>query len=186
MQQMVSASQPAAAREHEQLAAFARQHSGDPQLRLQWWDVEYYSERQKEALFNLNQQELQQYLPLDSVLKGLFDVSGSGVCQRNRSNILQCVPPCMGRSQVAGCSFDPQKYRVAGLQLSGCGCCASNQQQLMRSLHLLKLVATCCFCMCVCSWRRRLMASASSRLCMTATTRPTCGTRTSHYTRWVS
>uniref|UniRef100_A0A383WQC2 oligopeptidase A n=1 Tax=Tetradesmus obliquus TaxID=3088 RepID=A0A383WQC2_TETOB len=75
MQQMVSASQPAAAREHEQLAAFARQHSGDPQLRLQWWDVEYYSERQKEALFNLNQQELQQYLPLDSVLKGLFDLA---------------------------------------------------------------------------------------------------------------
>jgi Zn-dependent oligopeptidase len=75
MEQMVSASQPAAAREHEQLTAFARQLSGDPQLRLQWWDVEYYSERQKEALFNLNQQELQQYLPLDSVMKGLFDVS---------------------------------------------------------------------------------------------------------------
>jgi hypothetical protein len=76
MEQMVAASQPAAAREHEQLTTFARQLSGDPQLRLQWWDVEYYSERQKEQTFNLSQQELQQYLPLDSVMKGLIDVSG--------------------------------------------------------------------------------------------------------------
>jgi oligopeptidase A len=75
MEQMVTASQPAAAREHEQLTAFARQLSGDPQLRLQWWDVEYYSERQKEQTFNLSQQELQQHLPLDSVMKGLVNVS---------------------------------------------------------------------------------------------------------------
>ncbi|KAF6262025.1 hypothetical protein COO60DRAFT_1699474 [Scenedesmus sp. NREL 46B-D3] len=75
MEQMVGASQPAAAHEHDQLTAFARQLSGDPQLSLQWWDVEYYSEKQKEAQFNLNQQELQQYLPLDSVLKGLIDLA---------------------------------------------------------------------------------------------------------------
>jgi Zn-dependent oligopeptidase len=101
IRQMVTASQPAAAREHEKLTAFARQLSGDPQLRLQWWDVEYYSELQKEQQFNLSQQELQQYLPLDSVMKGLVDVSVACLVLSNLC--YGCLEECIWYTPATDC-----------------------------------------------------------------------------------
>lgn len=74
MQQLVDVSRPAAARENEQLTAFARNVTGDPALELKWWDWNYWSEQQKEALFNLRADVLREYLPVDSVLAGLFKV----------------------------------------------------------------------------------------------------------------
>jgi oligopeptidase A len=66
---------PAALREEAQVTAFARNATGNSSLQLQWWDKSFWAERQKEALFGVRQEELREYLPLDSVVQGLFKVS---------------------------------------------------------------------------------------------------------------
>ncbi len=74
MQQMVKASRPAALREDAELTAFARNVSGDLNLKLLWWDIPFWSERMKEHKFQYRREELREYLPLDSVMQGLFQV----------------------------------------------------------------------------------------------------------------
>ncbi|KAF8073030.1 hypothetical protein HT031_000691 [Scenedesmus sp. PABB004] len=66
---------PAAVAEDAVLTAFARNATGDAGLELLWWDRAYWAERRKEALFSLKQEELRQYLPLDSVMAGLFQLA---------------------------------------------------------------------------------------------------------------
>ena len=39
------------------------------------WDVSYWAQKQQQALFNLTDEELRPFLPLPSVLDGLFAVS---------------------------------------------------------------------------------------------------------------
>jgi len=56
-----------AAKEHEQLEAFAGR-------RIALWDVNYYAEKLKEQQFSYDEEALRQYLPLDRVLDGLFGV----------------------------------------------------------------------------------------------------------------
>ena len=68
---------PAAIREEEQVTAFARNATGNASLQLQWWDKSFWAERQREALFKIRQEELREYLPLDSVMGGLFKVGGA-------------------------------------------------------------------------------------------------------------
>lgn len=66
---------PAAIREEEQVTAFARNATGNASLQLQWWDKSFWAERQREALFKIRQEELREYLPLDSVMAGLFKLA---------------------------------------------------------------------------------------------------------------
>eukprot|EP00882_Tetradesmus_deserticola_P013581 GHRQ01014418.1.p1 GENE.GHRQ01014418.1~~GHRQ01014418.1.p1 ORF type:complete len:626 (+),score=219.37 GHRQ01014418.1:345-2222(+) len=66
---------PAAKQEEAQLTAFARKATGNPSLQLQWWDTGFWAERQKEALFKVRQEELREYLPVDSVVQGLFKLA---------------------------------------------------------------------------------------------------------------
>ncbi|XP_070570335.1 uncharacterized protein [Ptychodera flava] len=63
----------AAQREIDQLRSFARSNGfqGD----LAQWDLPYWSERQREHLFNFSEEELRPYFPLDKVLQGLFDLT---------------------------------------------------------------------------------------------------------------
>lgn len=75
LEQVANASKPAAIREEQQLTAFARNATGDPKLKLLWWDTTFWGERQKEALFRVSQEELRPYLPLNSVQQGMFEVS---------------------------------------------------------------------------------------------------------------
>ncbi|MBW4467606.1 MAG: M3 family metallopeptidase [Pegethrix bostrychoides GSE-TBD4-15B] len=42
---------------------------------LQPWDVSFWAERQREAKFDFNAEELRPYFPLEQVLNGLFDLS---------------------------------------------------------------------------------------------------------------
>ncbi len=62
---------PAAKNEHAQLQAFARQCGLDDALAP--WDVAFYAERQRETLHHFSEEALRPYLPLENVLKGLFE-----------------------------------------------------------------------------------------------------------------
>jgi len=66
-------SRPQAARELEELRAFARQEAGLETLEA--WDLTYYAEKLKQQRFNISQQELRPYFPLPRVLDGLFTVT---------------------------------------------------------------------------------------------------------------
>eukprot|EP01047_Picozoa_sp_COSAG01_P075390 COSAG01_NODE_12908_length_1666_cov_1.362476_1_plen_508_part_10 len=68
---------PAAAAELETLRAFAASAQGVEveNLELANWDIAYWSEKQREALFSITDEETKPYLPLPSVLQGLFDLA---------------------------------------------------------------------------------------------------------------
>ena len=59
----------AAVKEFEELKAFAGQDD------LQNWDISYWAEKQREAKFNFNEEELRPYFSLPKVLDGLFGLA---------------------------------------------------------------------------------------------------------------
>ena len=63
---------PQGEREVEQLRQFASSEFGVDSLEL--WDIAYYSEKQKQHLFQISDEELRPYFPEDKVVKGLFEV----------------------------------------------------------------------------------------------------------------
>ena len=64
---------PAAKREFEQLASFAKELDGIEQLEK--WDAAYYSEKLKQKLFNLDDEVLKPYFKLENVLNGAFAIA---------------------------------------------------------------------------------------------------------------
>ncbi|RZM77133.1 M3 family metallopeptidase [Leptolyngbya iicbica] len=70
MEELRSASYKAATRELEELTAFARDRGFTEELKQ--WDVAFWSERMREELYGLNDEELRPYFPLPQVLDGLF------------------------------------------------------------------------------------------------------------------
>jgi len=63
---------PQGEREVEELTAFASEQFGVESLNL--WDIPYYSEKQKQHLFNISDEELRPYFPEERVISGLFEV----------------------------------------------------------------------------------------------------------------
>ena len=63
------ASYDAAMKEFEELKAFAGKDE------LKHWDTTYWAEKQKEAKFEFNEEELRPYFPLPQVLDGLFGLA---------------------------------------------------------------------------------------------------------------
>lgn len=63
------------ARENEELAKFAEAHGHEGPLEP--WDVAYWGERQRRALYDFDEETLRPYFPLDRVLAGLFDIATS-------------------------------------------------------------------------------------------------------------
>ncbi|EHK7542389.1 oligopeptidase A [Vibrio cholerae] len=59
-------------REVEELRQFAESEFGVKQLEL--WDIAYYSEKQKQHLFEISDEELRPYFPEQKVVNGLFEV----------------------------------------------------------------------------------------------------------------
>src|SRR5262249_28958521 len=43
--------------------------------RLEPWDVTYYAEKQRKALYDFDEEELRPYFPLDRVVTGLFETA---------------------------------------------------------------------------------------------------------------
>src|SRR5690606_37570389 len=65
-------SRPAAQREFAELSAFAQEHFG--LAKLEAWDVSYYSEKLRKARYDLSQEELRPWFPIDKVKQGLFEI----------------------------------------------------------------------------------------------------------------
>jgi oligopeptidase A len=65
---------PGFERENGELQAFATKE-GHPG-RLEPWDVTYWAERQRRALYDFDEETLRPYFPLDRVQRGLFEVAG--------------------------------------------------------------------------------------------------------------
>ncbi|GAB4224653.1 MAG: M3 family metallopeptidase [Stanieria sp.] len=68
-QELRVASYDAAVKEFEELKAFAGTED------LKHWDITYWAEKQKEAKFEFNEEELRPYFPLNQVLAGLFGLA---------------------------------------------------------------------------------------------------------------
>ncbi len=67
--------QPGFERENDELAAFAKKHGQSSPLEP--WDVSYWAETQRRALFDFDEETLRPYFPLDRVTRGLFEVATS-------------------------------------------------------------------------------------------------------------
>jgi len=63
---------PAAKKEWSAMEAFAAENL--KLTRLEKWDTAFVAEKLKQAEFDLNEQELKPYFPLDKVLNGLFEI----------------------------------------------------------------------------------------------------------------
>ncbi|WP_392560834.1 oligopeptidase A [Orbus sturtevantii] len=63
---------PQGEEELAQLKRFAYEHFGASDI--QPWDVSYYSEKQKQFLYTINDEELRPYFPENRVISGLFEV----------------------------------------------------------------------------------------------------------------
>ena len=59
-------------RENRELESFRKGLEGDSAPALEPWDIAYYSEKQRQAKYDFNEEELRPYFPLDRVLQGLF------------------------------------------------------------------------------------------------------------------
>ena len=64
--------QTAFERENDELVAFRHKLEGVGALAIQPWDSAYYAEKQRQAKYDFDEEELRPYFPLDRVLDGLF------------------------------------------------------------------------------------------------------------------
>ncbi|OBX04188.1 oligopeptidase A [Gallibacterium genomosp. 3] len=72
LQNLASCSKAQGEKEFTELQQFCREHFAVEELAA--WDIAFYSEKQKQALFAINDEELRPYFPEDRVLSGLFEV----------------------------------------------------------------------------------------------------------------
>ena len=61
-------------RENAELQTFAKEQQGNAAHELRTWDIGYYAEKQRKALFDFDEEELRPYFELESVLKGMFSI----------------------------------------------------------------------------------------------------------------
>lgn len=72
LEQLLEKSKPQAEQEFSQLCAFARELDGLPTLEA--WDIAYYSEKQKQALYAFSDEDLKPYFSAEQVILGMFEV----------------------------------------------------------------------------------------------------------------
>ena len=73
LKELLEKAKPAAIREFKQLEDFAKEV--DDIDRLEKWDGSYYSEKLKQKLFNLDDEQLKPYFKLENVIDGVFKVA---------------------------------------------------------------------------------------------------------------
>jgi oligopeptidase A len=59
--------------ENEELAAFRRSMEGPDAPELASWDIAYYAEKQRVALYDFDEEALRPYFPLERVVDGMFE-----------------------------------------------------------------------------------------------------------------
>ena len=74
LRELAQRARPAAVREFAELTEFAQQRDGLTSLAA--WDVGFYGERLREARYELSEEALRPYFPVDRVLQGMFDLVG--------------------------------------------------------------------------------------------------------------
>jgi oligopeptidase A len=70
---LLEKAKPAARKEYDELEKFAKELDGIN--RLEKWDAAYYSEKLKQKLFDLDDEKLKPYFPLEQVIEGVFTIS---------------------------------------------------------------------------------------------------------------
>jgi oligopeptidase A len=65
---------PSFRRENEELAAFRRSLEGPDAPPLRPWDVAYYAEKLRKALYDFDEEALRPYFPLPRVMEGMFAI----------------------------------------------------------------------------------------------------------------
>ena len=73
LKDLLEKAKPAAECEFRELASFAQELDGID--RLEKWDGSYYSEKLKQKLFNLDDEQLKPYFKLENVIAGVFKVA---------------------------------------------------------------------------------------------------------------
>ena len=73
LNELLDKAKPAAKREFKNLEAFAKDLDGIDTL--QKWDGSYYSEKLKQKLFNLDDEQLKPYFKLENVINGVFTIA---------------------------------------------------------------------------------------------------------------
>lgn len=73
LNELLEKAKPAAEREFKQLEDFAKELDGIN--RLEKWDSSYYSEKLKQKLYNLDDEQLKPYFQLENVIAGVFKVA---------------------------------------------------------------------------------------------------------------
>jgi oligopeptidase A len=77
---------PAFQQEIQQLEAFAAHQSGQEPEPLEPWDSRYWAQKWREQSFELNEESLRPYFPIDRVKTGLFQITetlfGIRICRR--------------------------------------------------------------------------------------------------------
>ena len=74
LDELLSKAKPAAEGEFKELQEFAIESDGI--ARLEKWDGAFYSEKLKQKLFDLDDELLKPYFPLESVIQGVYQVAG--------------------------------------------------------------------------------------------------------------
>jgi oligopeptidase A len=64
------------ARENQSLMEFRRGLEGPDAPEIQPWDVAYYAEKQRAALYDFDEEALRPYFPLERVVEGMFTIFG--------------------------------------------------------------------------------------------------------------
>ncbi len=65
-------SRPTFEKENSELQAFRKSLEGDQAAPLQAWDVSYYAEKLSRQLFDIDEEALRPYFPMDQVMEGMF------------------------------------------------------------------------------------------------------------------
>ncbi|MFK8047844.1 MAG: oligopeptidase A [Halioglobus sp.] len=72
LEELAAKARPQAQREWRELNEFAKAEFGKEQLNA--WDVAYYAEKLRQQKFEVSQEEIRPYLPINKALPGLFEV----------------------------------------------------------------------------------------------------------------
>ena len=74
LDQLREAYSPITTKEMQALTEFASRYEGH-EIALKPWDYSYYANKEKESLYNINDEMLRPYFQLENVIKGVFDLA---------------------------------------------------------------------------------------------------------------
>ena len=76
LEDLKAKTEPRFRQENRELLEFRRSVEGPSAPDLEPWDVAYYAEKQRAALYDFDEESLRPYFPLESVVAGMFDLAG--------------------------------------------------------------------------------------------------------------